>query len=278
MKCRAKETVKEERLQEATRTYGTLCLEAIQSRAALILLERWRWFRSLHAAGEDRLKTYFDGQAAAMDREMNGNAAQNIWVDGKQGRHRADAAERFEVVTDDAAYRLTRDLAYGGINAGRVLGMADACAPDRDPPGQDGIRMQARVAWYAWLGRRAIRTWIASAGLSLLDLRYPSGHRRIPIRAVEEEFLVPLAEFARDWCERFMDVQDRSLTAEQEARTRILQERYNIRLMPVEGGMPGEKKPEKKEEAAREIRRAPAEYEKILSEVGKGFGAGRRRT
>lgn len=273
MKCRAKKAVQDDRLLRVTRTYGTMCLEAIQSKAALILLERWRWFRSLHASGEDRIKAYFDGQAAAMERELNENAADHIWVDGKQGRHQADAAERFEVVTDDAAYKLTRDLAYGGINAGRVLGLAEACAQDREPPGQDGVHQTARVAWYAWLGKRAIRTWIASAGLSLLSLRYPSGHRRVSIRSVEEEFLVPLAEFSRDWAERFMDVQDRALIAEHEARLKTLRDKYNVELMPVDGVPDGtlpNAKP--KEKPVREIREAPEEYRAILGTVGKGFG------
>lgn len=273
MKCAAESTIREQRLSKVTRLYGTLCLEAIQAECAVLLVSQYPWFRMRRARGEDRMKIFFDAQAAAVEREMNENAAENIWVDGKRGRHRADAAERFEVVTDDAAYRLTRLLVYGGISA-PVLSMAEAEAPDRDPPGQEGLHMEARVAWYAWLGRRAVRTWIAAAGLALLDMRYPSGGRRFSIKSVEEDFLIPLAKFTRDWLERFMDVQDHALAGEQRRRLEHLRNGYNIDLVSAntydlwESGQT--EKPA--ERTANPVRRAPAEYERIFAEVGQGFG------
>lgn len=278
MKCRAEETVREQRLSKVTRLYGTLCLEAIQAKAAMLLVEKYPWFRMKRKTrGEgDRMKLFFDAQAAAVERELNENAADNVWVTDRRGRHRADNAERFEVVTDDAEYRLTRLLAYGGINAGRVLALAEAYAPDRDPKGQEGLHMEARIAWYAWLGKRAAKTWIAAAGLALLDMRFPSGGRRFPIRSVEEDFIIPLAEFTRDWMERFMDVQDKALTAEQRFRTEHLQNGYSIELVSAKTydlWEQGGEQPRTNANLAEEksAKSAPEEYERIFAEVGRGF-------
>ena len=135
--------------------------------------------------------------------------------------------------------------------------------------------MEARVAWYAWIGRRAVRTWIAAAGLALLDMRFPSGGRRFSIKSIEEDFLIPLATFSRDWLERFMDVQDKALMAEQRWRIEHLRNGYNIDLISAktyELWDAGGQKAETPEGRAQGSGQVPAEYEKILAEVGRGFG------
>lgn len=74
MKCRAGEVYREERTEQVTKLYGVKALEAMQSEAALLLLDSFPWFRR---AG---LKSFFNGQAGNCSRELNDNAADRIFL------------------------------------------------------------------------------------------------------------------------------------------------------------------------------------------------------
>lgn len=281
MKCRAMQKVREDRTQALTRLYGTKCLEAIQQKAALLLLDRFSWFRR-----GDHLKQFFDAQAGAVEREVNENAAENVWIRDRRGHRLADEAEKFEEIVNDADYRLTRALRDGGINAERVYELAESGIPDKMFVGSDAAHLELRVSWYGWLGQRAIRTWLAGAGLSLLSFRFKGGRRRFPIRTVEREILVPLASFASRWMTDFFGGSDRRQTQEAEARKRRLLDTYAVDLTPVSeqerilssaaemSAVIGEGKTE-----SLSAHPAPEEYAKILAEVGRGFGkmGGKRR-
>ena len=274
MKCRAMQKVREDRTQALTRLYGTKCLEAIQQKAALLLLDRFSWFRR-----GDHLKQFFDGQAGAVEREVNENAAENVWIRDRRGRHLADEAEKFEEIVNDADYRLTRALRDGGINAERVYELAESGIPDKMFVGSDAAHLELRVCWYGWLGKRAIRTWLAGAGLSLLSFRLPGGRRRFPIRTIEGGILVPLASFASRWMTDFFGGSDRRQTQEAEARKRRLLDDYAVDLTPVSeqemllasstetSAVIGDPKANDRSTSP-----APEEYAKILAEIGRGFG------
>ena len=287
MKCGAKRALNDQRTLKVTRIYGVHCLEAIQAKAALLILENYPWFRRAGSADPsqaDRMREFFDGQAAYCARELNENAAETVYVtDRRLGRHEADRDERFEEICSDAEYRLTRLLSDGGIDAEAVYEEAEARLPAGVRLGAQAVARDARVAWYAWLGRRAVRIWIAAACLSLLDFRFGCGRRRFAIASVERDFALPLARFASEWLERFFGGTDHSMADEQAARMRILRERYNVDLRPVD--------PER-DNAAEVLRLGLApdgcaaakpdspkaspveEYERILAEVQRGRGIG----
>ncbi len=286
MRCRAEAVRQDQQTLTVTRVYGKKCLEAIQSEAALLLLGRWPWFRrsGVKSAEEsDRMKQFFDGQARRCSVELNDNAADQIYVKSRRlGRHEADRDERFEEITNDADFRLTRALSDAGIDAEALWARAEASLPDKYIIGDAILHRDARVAWYAWLGRRAVRMWIAAACLSLLDFRFGCGKRRFSIASVERDFALPLAGFASGWLSRFFGGKDRDDRREQEERLRRLREEYNIDLRPVD--------PEA--ENAAQVKRLPqsdgcaaakpdspkaspvGEYERILAEVQRGRGTG----
>ena len=289
MKCGAKRALNDRRTLKVTRIYGVHCLEAIQAKAALLILGNYPWFRrpgnvgrragSKNPAEADRMREFFDGQAAYCARELNENAAETVYVtDRRLGRHEADRDERFEEICSDAEYRLTRMLSDGGIDAEAVYEEAEARLPAGVRLGAQAVARDARVAWYAWLGRRAVRIWIAAACLSLLDFRFGCGRRRFAIASVERDFALPLARFASEWLERFFGGTDHSMADEQAARMRVLRERYNVDLRPVDpdrdnaaevlrlGLAPEDKPPAKKP--------VPEEYARILDEVQRGRGIG----
>ena len=276
MKCRAGEVFREEKTERITKLYGVKALEAMQSEAALLLLDNFPWFRK---AG---LKSFFDGQASNCTREINDNAADRIFVKDRRGRHEADEIMRFEEVVNDAEFMLSRKMDFGGIFPDPVWERAEARVPDKVFLGEDKIHADARIAWYAYLGRRAVRVWIASGTLALLGMTYPSGRRRFPISKVERDFTFPLADFMSGWIERFIGGQDRDRTAEQNGRLRRLREEYDVDLTPVSEQEREELAEGQIETVARAfraedrpvIREAPEAFRKILEETQKGRGVG----
>ena len=276
MKCRAALVLQDERTEQVTKMYGTKALEAMQSEAALLLLDGFPWFRR---AG---LKTFFDGQAGNCSKELNDNAPDRIYIKDRRGRHEADEIMRFETVVNDAEYMLGRRMDFGGIEPEPVWERAEAKVPDKLFLGTDRIHADARIAWYAYLGRRAVRVWIASGTLTLLDMRYPSGRRRFPISKVERDFTFPLADFMSGWVERFIGGQDRDRTAEQHGRLRRLREEYGVDLAPVSDQEREELADGQTETVAKPfradppppIREAPEAFRRILDDVRSGRGVG----
>ncbi len=276
MKCKGLEELQNQRTEQVTKMYGSKALEAMQSEAALLLLDNFPWFRR---AG---LKSYFDAQAGNCSREMNDNAPDRIFVKDRRGRHEADELMRFETVVNDAEFALSRRMDFGGIEPEPVWERAEAKVPDKLFLGTDRIHADARIAWYAYLGRRAVRVWIASGTLALLDMRYPSGRRRFPIVKVERDFTRPLADFMSGWVERFIGGQDRDRTAEQHGRLRRLREEYGVDLTPVseqereedETGKIGTVSKPFRADPPTPIREAPEEFRRIMEDVRNGRGVG----
>lgn len=283
MRCKAVDALRDQKTEQVTKLYGVKALEAMQSEAALLLLDNFPWFRR---AG---LKIFFDGQAGNCSRELNDNAADRIFVKDRRGRHEADELMRFEEVVNDAEYMLSRRMNFGGIEPDPVWERAEAKIPDKLFLGTDRVHAEARMAWYAYLGRRAVRVWIASGTLALLDMKYPSGRRRFPISKIERDFTLPLAEFMAGWIERFIGGQDKGRTAEQHGRLRRLREEYDVDLMPVseqereelaEGQIETVAKPFRADaptpirEAPEAFREVPEAFRKILEDVRSGRGVG----
>lgn len=289
MKCRAETVRRDKQTETVTRVYGKKCLEAIQSEAALLILGAYPWFRrqpGKKAAEEaDRMKLFFDGQARICSVELNDNAADTVYVTSRRlGRHEADRDERFEEVTNDAEFMLSRRLADAGIDAAALWDRAEGYLRHSVKLGSDALHWDARVAWYGWLGRRAVRIWIAAASLSLLEFEYPGGRRRFSVASVERDFAVPLADFASGWITSFIAGEDRLLKLAAGERARKLRDEYNVDLKPVDPPT-GKCRPEA-ENAARVTRiggnvpktqraaKAPEEFEKILADVQAGRGVG----
>lgn len=276
MKCKGLEELQNQRTEQVTKMYGSKALEAMQSEAALLLLDNFPWFRR---AG---LKTYFDAQAGNCSKELNDNAADRIFIKDRRGRHEADELMRFETVVNDAEYMLARKMDFGGIEPEPVWERAEARVPDKLFLGTDRIHADARIAWYAYLGRRAVRVWIASGTLALLDMRYPSGRRRFPISKIERDFTFPLADFMSGWVERFIGGQDRDRTAEQHGRLRRLRDEYGVDLTPVseqereedETGHIGTVSKPFRADPPKPIREAPEAFRKIMEDVRNGRGVG----
>lgn len=276
MKCKGLEELQNQRTEQVTKMYGTKALEAMQSEAALLLLDGFPWFRR---AG---LKSYFDAQAGNCSKELNDNAAGRIFIKDRRGRHEADEIMRFEEVVNDAEHMLARKMDFGGIEPEPVWERAEAKVPDKVFLGTDRIHADARIAWYAYLGRRAVRVWIASGTLALLDMRYPSGRRRFPISKVERDFTLPLADFMAGWVERFIGGQDRDRVAEQHGRLRRLRDEYGVDLTPVseqereedETGHIGTVSKPFRADPPTPIREAPEEFRRIMEDVRNGRGTG----
>ena len=276
MKCKGLEELQNRKTEQVTKLYGVKALEAMQSEAALLLLDNFPWFRR---AG---LKIYFDAQAGNCSRELNDNAADRIFIKDRRGRHEADELMRFETVVNDAEYMLARKMDFGGIEPEPVWERAEAKVPDKLFLGTDRIHADARIAWYAYLGRRAVRVWIASGTLALLDMKYPSGRRRFPIVKVERDFTFPLADFMSGWIERFIGGQDRDRTAEQHGRLRRLRDEYGVDLTPVseqereelEAGQIETVAKPFRADPPKPIREAPEEFRRIMEDVRNGRGTG----
>lgn len=276
MRCKAVDALRDQKTEQVTKLYGVKALEAMQSEAALLLLDNFPWFRR---AG---LKSFFDGQAGNCSRELNENAADRIFVKDRRGHHEADEIMRFEEAVNDAEFMLSRKMNFGGIEPEPVWERAEARIPDKLFLGTDRVHAEARMAWYAYLGRRAVRVWIASGTLALLDMKYPSGRRRFPIVKIERDFVFPLAEFMSGWIERFIGGQDRDRTAEQHGRLRRLREEYDVDLTPVseqeweelaEGQIETVAKPFRADPPT-PIREAPEAFRRILEDVRSGRGTG----
>ena len=178
MKCRADAQVRESALNAFTRVYGVRCLEAIQAKSALLLLDTWAWFRHGKADEADRLRQFFAGQEGAITGMLAGSENDRVWITDRRGRREADRYEKFEETVNDAEFRLTRALGWEGIDAAQIYDLAEASLPKKVFLPTDALHLDMRINWYGWLGRRAVRTWLAAAGLSLLSMRYPSGRRR----------------------------------------------------------------------------------------------------
>ena len=253
----------------------------------------------------------FDGEADYCEKELNENAATGIWLHGRRGRHRADEYERFEVVTDDAEYMLSRKLGFAGMCADDLWRRAEAsievCDVERtgDLPewkiageqkvflGRERDIADAKIAWYAYLGRRAIRIWIAAGTLALLDMVYPSGRRRFAISKIERDFTEPLCDFASGWIERFVLRGDRAAKREQAERLRRLRDEYGVELTPVseqrkiravsdgsdkgilrEDAGESEKVSDTGKEAQEPKKDVPEVFQRIMEETQKGRGGG----
>lgn len=279
MRCRAAVERRETRTLEMTRLYGMKCLAAIQSELGLLLLDTYPWFRT-RAERVNRLQEFFDQQTAICESELNEKAAEKIRVkDRSRGWHEADRDEAFEETVDDAAFRLERDLNYSGIDAEAVYTAAEGYLPDKEYFGEDRLHADARAAWYAWLGRRAIRVWISSAGIALTRFRLPSGRRRFSIVSVERDIVMPLARFASDWVSDFMGGHDGQRDREQAARLRRLREVYGIEMRTPEYKIGEESVPLKIRAAEKTITEPGVDlsrFEAILGER-KGFGGVERR-
>lgn len=282
MKCRAKQARTDAQTGVVTRLYGVKTLEAIQSKAALLVLDVYPWFRRSgvkNAEESDRMKQFFDGQARYCTEELNDNAARTVYITDRRGRREADEYDRFEEIASDADFRLTRKLSAAGIDADALWDRAEATLPEKIFLGESAVHRDARVAWYAWLGRRAVRMWIAAACLSLLDFTFASGRRRFSAASVERDFAGPLADFTAAWLEKFIAGRDRLTDREHAARLRLLREAYNIELKPVDPEADnaahvqriaaGEAKPQQAKTP--DPASAPEKYEQILKEVQSGI-------
>ena len=225
------------------------------------------------------MKQFFDGQARFCTTELNDNAARTVYITDRRGRREADEYDRFEEIASDADFRLTRKLSAAGIDADALWDRAEATLPEKIFLGESAVHRDARVAWYAWLGRRAVRMWIAAACLSLLDFTFASGRRRFSAASVERDFAGPLADFTAAWLEQFIAGRDRLTDREQAARLRLLREAYNIELKPVDPEADnaahvqriaaGEAKPQQAKTP--DPASAPEKYAQIMKEVQSGI-------
>jgi len=281
MKCRADAQVRESALNAFTRVYGVRCLEAIQAKSALLLLDTWAWFRHGKADEADRLRMFFAGQEGAITGMLAGSENDRVWItDRRRGRREADKYEKFEETVNDAEFRLTRALGWEGIDAAQIYDLAEASLPKKVFLPTDALHLDMRINWYGWLGRRAVRTWLAAAGISMLSMRYPSGRRRFPIAAVEKRFLWPLAIFAAEWLEEFFAGHDREQERDQKMRIRRLDDVYHVEIAPVseqdkrmelgESGSQIVRKAAESKPAAQE-KELPEDFGKILADVQGGF-------
>ena len=284
MRCRADAVRRDKQTEAVTKVYGAKCLEAVQSEAALLVLGAYPWFRRPGAANpaeSDRLRQFFDGQARICSAELNDNAPDKVYVKNRRlGRHEADRDERFEEVTNDAEYMLSRRLTDAGIDAETLWDRAEGYLRHSVKLGSDALHWDARVAWYAWLGRRAVKIWIAAACLSLLEFEYPGGRRRFSAASVERDFARPLCDYVSGWITSFVAGEDRLLSLAAGERARKLRDEYNVDLRPVaperDNAAEVKRLPQSAPLTAPSERepRVPEEFDRILRDVQAKRGVG----
>ena len=234
MKCRAKKVMLEAWEDRLTREYGTKAIGAIQHEAARLILGGFPWF----TVAPERLNGFFRDQGEICESELNGNLSETIYVKDRRGRHKGDRFDLFHEAAEDTIFRFGRDLGGHGIDADELFERVIPDAQRKVFLGDEIVYKEGREAWAKLLGRRAFCIWIASSGLALLGMRYPSGKRRFAIDAVRERFLIPLAEFSGRWLHEFIAGHDRRLGEETAETGRRLRERYGVELESGFAGLP----------------------------------------
>ncbi|MBO7404070.1 MAG: hypothetical protein J6V24_03830 [Clostridia bacterium] len=229
MKCRAKKVMLEAWEDRLTREYGAKAIGAIQHEAARLILGGFPWF----TVAPERLNGFFRDQGEICESELNGNLSETLYVKDRRGRHKGDSFDLFHEAAEDTIFRLGRKIGEHGIDADELF---ERVIPEEQRKvflGNEIVYKEGREAWAKLLGRRAFCIWIASSGLALLDMRYPSGKRRFAVSAVKERFLDRLADFSGRYLHEFIAGHDRQLAGEVAEIGRRLRERYGVELASV---------------------------------------------
>lgn len=229
MKCRAEKVRFEAWEDRLTREYGTKAIGAIQHEAARLLLSAFPWF----AIEPERLNVFFREQGSICESELNGNLSETLYVKDRRGRHKGDSFDLFHEAAEDTIFRLGRKIGEHGIDADELFERVIPGEQTKVFLGNEIVYKEGREAWAKLLGRRAFCIWIASSGLALLDMRYPSGKRRFAVSAVQERFLERLADFSGRYLHEFIAGHDRQLAGEVAEIGRRLRERYGVELASV---------------------------------------------
>ena len=212
-----------------TREYGAKAIGAIQHEAARLILGGFPWF----TVAPERLNGFFRDQGEICESELNGNLSETLYVKDRRGRHKGDSFDLFHEAAEDTIFRLGRKIGEHGIDADELF---ERVIPEEQRKvflGNEIVYKEGREAWAKLLGRRAFCIWIASSGLALLDMRYPSGKRRFAVSAVKERFLDRLADFSGRYLHEFIAGHDRQLAGEVAEIGRRLRERYGVELASV---------------------------------------------
>ncbi len=229
MKCRAKKVMLEAWEDRLTREYGAKAIGAIQHEAARLILGGFPWF----TVAPERLNGFFRDQGEICESELNGNLSETLYVKDRRGRHKGDSFDLFHEAAEDTIFRLGRKIGEHGIDADELF---ERVIPEEQRKvflGNEIVYKEGREAWAKLYGRRAFCIWIASSGLALLDMRYPSGKRRFAVSAVQERFLERLADFSGRYLHEFIAGHDRQLAGEVAEIGRRLRERYGVELASV---------------------------------------------
>ena len=229
MKCRAEKVRFEAWEDRLTREYGTKAIGAIQHEAARLLLSAFPWF----AIEPERLNVFFREQGSICESELNGNLSETLYVKDRRGRHKGDSFDLFHEAAEDTIFRLGRKIGEHGIDADELFERVIPGEQTKVFLGNEIVYKEGREAWAKLYGRRAFCIWIASSGLALLDMRYPSGKRRLAVSAVQERFLERLADFSGRYLHEFIAGHDRQLAGEVAEIGRRLRERYGVELASV---------------------------------------------
>lgn len=233
MKCQAKTIKQDMGIARVMRVYGVQSLEAIEAEAAELLLGAYPWFRR-----EDRLSSFYDAQAETLEYYLNRNVADHVYVNSRRGRREATPAEAFEDTINGTIWELTRRLKEAGFDADGIFDRAVGYTPRNPPLGETArIQREARIAWYAYNGRDAVRTWIGSSALALRDMTYPGGKPRFTIPSLQEKLLYPLADFIAKWLTEWFngsDAVDRRLAAEHRTQLLRIERIYGFQVMALE--------------------------------------------
>ncbi|MBP5410902.1 MAG: hypothetical protein J6Y26_03220 [Lachnospiraceae bacterium] len=249
MKCRALEIKADMGIAKVMRVYGVQSLEAIEAESAELLLGAFPWFRR-----SDRLSEFYQAQADTLGYYMERNAADHVYVNGRNGRREATAAEAFEDTINGTIWNLTRDLKDAGFDAEAIFDKAVAYMPEHSPIGDTAkIQSEARISWYAYNGRDAVKTWIGSSALALREMTYPSGQRRFSVPALTNKLLLPLAEFISGWLTDWFsgtDAADRRLRKQHREQLRRIEATYGFQVMALD---------ERETDGYETIRKAPPE-------------------
>ena len=278
MKCRARQVVEGEKIDQVMRTFGYRVLEEIEAETAELLLGECTWF-----GRENRLSDFFAGHGDVLESYLAKNTADRLFVKDRRGRREAEEWEIFSDTIDGSLWEIRRDLSGEGFDVTALEDAAEGKAPDKPAIGHDArIMREARVSWYAYNGRTAVQSWIGCAAFVLRDMRYPCGRRRFSRGWITERILMPLAEHMAGWLTRFLDgtdAADRDLAARHRAQARRLDERYGVQLIAAQDQGHNGRDVIK---ATRGERGAGAggvdlgAYEKLLTESSRTRFAGRR--
>ena len=233
MKCKALEIKADAGIAKVMRVYGVQSLEAIEAEAAELLLDSCPWFRKA-----DRLSEFYEAQAQTLEYYLNRNAADHIYVDSRRGRREATVAEAFEDAINGTIWELTRDMNAEGFDAEKIFDRAVGYYPEHMPLGETArIQSDARLSWYAYNGRDAVRTWIGSSALALREMRYPGGQRRFSVPWLTDKLLLPLAQFISDWMTDWFsgtDAVDRRLRDRHNEQLRRIERKYGYEVMALD--------------------------------------------